>query len=585
MKSIRRIGCWMVIALMVALGTLVVLFTPFRQERGDFSGREMRGNVAFLGGDVTIGQDEHVKGNLLVVGDDLTMKGQIGGNLVVVGGDVELAANSRVGGNLSVIGGNVEATQASQVGGNIAVVGGDASLTESSRVVGNVRVLGGKITEEPSVQIGGGTSWRIFTNSVAHPGLYGAPQLNVAESQAEFQEPIPPQPPIPPQREAQIATAELQAQAARIQEEAQKAAAEARSQVAQQSMEAQRAAAEARSQVAQQSMETQRAAAEASAQLASHRPPWFILFLGKLAQAFLWTLLITGLVLLFAWLLPKQVERITQTAQREAALSFATGAIVVMGSALLAAILTITICFALLALPLLALLTLVLLCGWTVTCCWLGSRLDEFLARQSALSWNPLVSIALSSLLVTGVTTFAWALFACLGFFVALLIGSTGTGAVIVHLARSSGRLPNGAPPAGQDSPGSSEEPARGVEHTNDAESPAAADTMLEANEPPLAERADTGEELEPPVAEELTPPEMRPEDAPLPNHGDELTRLVGIGPSLAQQLRDAGVTTFSQLAALDAEQIAEALGWSWSASRVEREQLRERAAELAGLE
>ena len=189
------------------------------------------------------------------------------------------------------------------------------------------------------------------------------------------------------QREAQKAYAELQAQAARIQQEAQKAAAEARSQVAQQSMEA------------------QRAAAESSAQFASHRPPWFILFLGKLAQAFLWTLLITGLVLLFAWLLPRQVERITQTAQKKAALSFATGAIVVMGSALLAAILTITICFALLALPLLALLTLVLLCGWTVTCCWLGSRLDEFLARQSTLSWNPLVSIALSSLLVTGVTS------------------------------------------------------------------------------------------------------------------------------------------------------------------------------------
>ena len=95
MKSIRRIGCWMVIALMVALGTLVVLFTPFRQERGDFSGREMRGNVAFLGGGVTIGQDEHVKGNLLVVGDYLTLKGQIGGNLVVVGGDAELVGERK----------------------------------------------------------------------------------------------------------------------------------------------------------------------------------------------------------------------------------------------------------------------------------------------------------------------------------------------------------------------------------------------------------------------------------------------------------------------------------------------------------
>ena len=256
-----------------------------------------------------------------------------------------------------------------------------------------------------------------------------------------------------------------------------------------------------------------------------------------------------------------------------------------MGSALLAAILTITICFALLALPLLALLTLVLLCGWTVTCCWLGSRLDEFLARQSTLSWNPLVSIALSSLLVTGVTTFAWALFACLGFFVALLIGSTGTGAVIVHLARRSGRLPNGAPPAGRDSPEPEEGLAHQAEPAVDADSIPASDTVLVANEPPLEERADTKEELEPPVTEEPPPPRMPHEDAPLPNEGDDLTRLGGIGPSLAQQLRDAGVTTFAQLAALDSEQIADVLGRSWSASRVEREQLRERAAERAGLE
>ncbi len=529
MKSIRRIGCWMVMALMVALGTLVILFTPFRQERIDNSGSTLSGNVAILGGDVTIRQDQHVKGNLLIVGDDLTLAGQIGGNLVVVGGDAELVESARVGGNVSVMGGDVEVTADSAVGGNVAVVGGDASLTGTSRVGGNVNVIGGKISQEPAALVGGNISWRIYTNSVAHaPAL---PEMTA----------LPTLPELP--------VAEIQALAALEQEEAQKMATEFR------------------------------------AQLASHRPPWFILFLGKLAQAFLWTLLITGLVLLFAWLLPKQVERITQTAQKNAALSFATGAIVVMGSALLSAILTITICFALLALPLLALLTLLLLCGWTVTCCWLGSRLDEFLARQSTLSWNPLVSIALSSLLVTGVTTFAWALFACLGFFVALLIGSTGTGAVIVHFARSSGRLPNGAPSAGQDSPGSSEEPALRVEATFDAENPAAADTVLETKEPPLAERADTGGELEPPVAEEPTPPELRSEDAPLPNEGDDLTRLVGIGPSLAQQLRDAGVTTFSQLAALDAGQIAEALGRSWSASRVEREQLRERAAELAGLE
>ena len=46
MKSARRIGCWTVAALIVALGTLVVLFSPVNQERG--------GNVNFFAADVAV---------------------------------------------------------------------------------------------------------------------------------------------------------------------------------------------------------------------------------------------------------------------------------------------------------------------------------------------------------------------------------------------------------------------------------------------------------------------------------------------------------------------------------------------------
>ena len=117
MKSVRRIGCWTVLVLFVTLGTLVFLFTTFRQERSDFSGRTVRGNIAILGGDVRIKQDEHVPGNLLIIGDDLVLEGQIGGNLVVVGGDVDLTASSHVGGNVSVIGGDADVSGTSVVGG------------------------------------------------------------------------------------------------------------------------------------------------------------------------------------------------------------------------------------------------------------------------------------------------------------------------------------------------------------------------------------------------------------------------------------------------------------------------------------
>ena len=276
-----------------------------------------------------------------------------------------------------------------------------------------------------------------------------------------------------------------------------------------------------------------------------------IILLGRLVRAFLWTLLITGLVLLVAWLLPTQVERISRTAEKETALSFAAGAITLMGSALLAALLTLTICFALLALPLLALLALVILCGWTVTCYLLGRRLDALLARQTRLSWNPFVSVALCSLLLTGVTMFAWAILVCLGFFVAVLIGSTGAGAVVVHFARSSGRF--------------SEDSLLGE--------------IKRGNRPP--DELD-GPEAAPPAPEagELAQPVGSPSDPPGPGLPDDFRRLEGIGPTYARRLREAGVTSFAQLADMDVERLAAALGWS--TPRVERSRLREQAAELA---
>ena len=556
------------LVLFVTLGTLVFLFTTFRQERSDFSGRTVRGNIAILGGDVRIKQDEHVPGNLLIIGDDLALEGQIGGNLIVVGGDVDLIGTSRVGGNISVLGGDAEVGGASSIGGNVAVVGGDVDLTGTSRVGGNVSVLGGQIAQDPAAQVGGGTSWKIYTNSVAHPNLYAAaPALAVLPDPPLAPQPLPAQ-----ERVAGTLENEVQAQIALHRQAALQPAAEAQAQAALHREAALKAAAEARSQAT------------------SNRTPWFLVFLGKIVQAFLWTLLITGLILLVDWLLPKQVEAITQTAERETALSFATGAIAVMGSAILVAILTITICFALLALPLLALLALVMLCGWTVTCYWLGRRLDELLAGQGSLSLNPLISVGLCSLVITGVTTFSWAIFPCLGFIMALLIGSIGTGAVIVHVARGSGRRSSGVSAGGSDAPGpaavatapnsAEASPSDTSAVTSQAHSPDLYDMQAEANESLVEEPVGTEEEPSSPASVVPSYTEIPPADSDAPAEPDDITRLAGIGPVFSERLRDAGITTFSQLAALDEEQIAEAL--DWSASRVARERLRERAEELA---
>ena len=462
MKSLFRAGCWTIFAIVVALVTLAFLSSPSRKERAALREGPISRNVVFLGGDVEIGHDETVQGNLLVVGDDLKLEGRIGGNLVVVGGDADLDAHSRVGGNLSVIGGDADVRQAAEIGGNIAVVGGDASLAEDSYVGGNVNVIGGDVSKDPNALIGGRSNWGTYGSRNGQPDNLAAPRASFSGSQDA------PQPPESPQKpgtvedlrsaatalrsqadylkeEAERAEEELERHADHLEEEAERAEEELERRADLLEEEAERAEEELERHAARIQEEAQWAQAEFEAQAAraNRGPSWILVLLGRLVQAFLWTLLITGLVLLVAWLLPTQVERISRTAEKETALSFAAGAITLMGSALLAALLTLTICFALLALPLLALLALVILCGWTVTCHLLGRRLDAFLANQTRLSWNPLVSVAICSLLLTGVTMFAWAIFVCLGFFVAVLIGSTGAGAVIVHFARSSGRFSN----------------------------------------------------------------------------------------------------------------------------------------------
>ena len=438
----------------------------------------------------------------------------------------------------------------------------------------------------------GGTSSRGYEVSAAQTNF----QSSTPASIALMDPPKQPDPPSPLAADSGEAREESRGRSERHQravEEAEEAAeelAEAAKVAAEELAEAAEEAAEAALEQAELQREAAfEAAAAARAHAAASRTPWFLVFLWKLVQALLWSLLITGLVLLFAWLLPKQVRAISETAEKETALSFATGAIGILGSAVLAAILTITICFALLALPLLALVALVLLCGWTVTCYWLGRRLDELVAGPGKLPWNPMVSIGLSSLVITGATAFAWVIFPCVGFIMALLIGSTGTGAVIVHVARRSGRLPGGAlggrlgGPAPDGEAASPENRDEGDVKVDIPEVgfPVVNESPAEASEATAAEVPESREEESTPATDRQEIADLLSEDFATGDEADDLTRIVGIGPMYAARLREDGIDTFSQLAALDAEEIAEIVGCP--VSRVERGRLREQAGDLAG--
>lgn len=331
-----------------------------------------------------------------IVNQDLTVAAgeTLNDNVAVFNGNVKVEQGGHINGNLSIFSGDL--VLEGKIDGNLAIFGGDAYLAASSHVSGDVSVLGGKMKREANAYIGGhfiGNRDDILS------------QIDVAsnEIQAHIDDVL---------SQTDMTSNEMQAYIDEVLSQAD---------------------------VTSHEIQAQIATAERMQRNPLH---WFLRFLGRLFQALLWTLLITALVLLIVWLFPKQIEQITDTAQTATGLSFATGAIVVLGLALSAALFTITLCFALLAFPILAILALVMLFGWAVTSCWLGQRLDQFLAGQANFSWHPLISVAISALFLSAITTLSWSIVACLGFIITLLLGSTGSGAVIVHLARSSGRGP-----------------------------------------------------------------------------------------------------------------------------------------------
>jgi WS/DGAT/MGAT family acyltransferase len=74
----------------------------------------------------------------------------------------------------------------------------------------------------------------------------------------------------------------------------------------------------------------------------------------------------------------------------------------------------------------------------------------------------------------------------------------------------------------------------------------------------------------------------LRPAGPAYVSNGDDLTRIVGIGPAYAAQLQGAGIDSFAQLATTTADQLAELLAVpDWR--RPDFESWREQAAALAG--
>lgn len=367
-----------------------------------------------------------------------------------------------------------------------------------------------------------------------------------------------------------------------------------------------------------QEREFERAAPEIAVRVNQPQRPWLVAFLIRMLQAILWTLLVTGLVVLLAWLFPKPLKEIQRTGIDQPALSFAVGLVVSLATLMVGGLLFITVCLIPFSLLLWGLLAIVALVGWAVIAMWLGERIQEAIGQRGP-ELHPLIPVTLGALLLTGISFFAWSVLPCLGLIVAVLLGSTGVGAVLVYLARRSnfgGGTWNGRSTGGDLTPPSTpsgsavavapadepmEAPRANVDMTTTPPSeqseagstPASAETLpgeisatgiLPEDEAPVAQTPAevegsgfvTGEELG--LSDEERH-QLR-QGAGIAAAPDDFLKIRGIGPAFNRKLIEAGVTTYRQLAAMAPEEIAAIVGWP--PERVIRDQLREQAAELA---
>ena len=96
-------------------GGQVIFGSNFTLESGD----TFEGDLVVFGGNVTIEDDADLNGNLVVFGGTISSGGNVSGDVVIIGGQVELVENAVVSGDLVTIGGQVDRAEGAVVKGEV----------------------------------------------------------------------------------------------------------------------------------------------------------------------------------------------------------------------------------------------------------------------------------------------------------------------------------------------------------------------------------------------------------------------------------------------------------------------------------
>jgi hypothetical protein len=93
------------------------------RERVRRTRRTTRADVFRLGGPVTIGVDEIVRGDVVLIGGALSVEGEVTGDIVVIGGAVTFGPEAEVRGDVTIIGGAVHRSPTAQLRGGVNEIG------------------------------------------------------------------------------------------------------------------------------------------------------------------------------------------------------------------------------------------------------------------------------------------------------------------------------------------------------------------------------------------------------------------------------------------------------------------------------
>ena len=449
---------------------------------------------------------------------EVTSRTPIEGDAIVYSGDVKVKEGGVVQGNLIVYSGDIEIDHGGRVHGDVTAFSGDIDL--EGQVQGNLSAASGDITLADTAKVDGDVS--VLSGQIDRAD--GAEVQGNIVSGANIQLPKLPVLPAAPNTNTSI---------------------------------------------------DGNSPSPINVQPPAPAPPqtswlgWFgRLVLGIMGATMAVVVATAGVVGVTHWR-PGYITQVEETMQSQLPLSFAFGFLVNLPLIGLIALLRLVFCLTPLASLLFIAFLVINVPGWAAVSRVVGKRL----ASNAGLSIQPMAVTALGALVLAIPIVFFWMMGGCLsfvGFILLLLVSAAGGGAVLLPWIRKlsstqSKMRQNGAPHSDLEADGvvvstaqtvvepEAASPAQASETQNVADLFAELDAMRQSEEASGAESAETE---------------------------DDFTRIEGIGRIFDRRLKEAGIKTYAQLAALTPAQVSVIIGWS--PARVERDDLLGQAQRLA---